>query len=95
MDVLEIRRAVKRIGRSPEYLGLAGFIVFFEKGCRSSLIKRIARRYKREVKILFRLLKRRIENEMDRFPSPKARWELFSAVRKNLPAFSKFFDLNI
>ena len=95
MIAKEIRRAIKRISRSPEYLGLAGFIVFFEKGCRSSLIKRIARRYAREVKILFRLLKRRIENEMERFPSPSARMELVRTVHRDLPAFSKFFDLNI
>jgi len=95
MVAKEIKSAVKRIARSPEYLGLAGFMAFFERGCRPSLMKTVSKRYSKEVKILFRLLKKRIESEMERFPSPIARMELFRTVRQKLPAFSRFYDLNI
>lgn len=95
MVVREIESAVRRIGRSPEYLGLSGFMAFFKRGCRPSLMKTVAKRYAKEVKILFRLLKKRIENEMERFPSPIARMELFRTVRRKLPAFSRFYDLDI
>ena len=43
----------------------------------------------------YETIKRIIENEMERFPSPSARMELVRTVHRDLPAFSKFFDLNI
>ena len=90
-----IRRSIRRIGKSPEYLGLAGFIAFFERGCSSYFIEKITKRYAKEVKILFRLLKKRIEKEMKKFLSPADKMNFVRAVHRHLPAFSRFYDLNI
>ena len=80
----EIRLAIERISISQEYLELDGFIYFFE-----------AIKHKSKVRVLFGLLKKRIENEMEKFSCLKDTMDFVRAVHNNLPAFSKFYRLDI
>ena len=94
MKYERIEQAMKRIGSSPEYLGIAGFIAFFESLCRFSLRKRIAKKYAEDVKTLFLFLRKRIKKEMEKFPSVRGKRDFLHAVHKNLPAYQKFYDLD-